>query len=88
MVKKQRMQNVVWLAKTLCFMAAIFLVCSRCQAQIASAELGGNVLDASGAALPNATVTATNVATTIAHKTVSEKEETMCSPIFPRGTTP
>jgi Carboxypeptidase regulatory-like domain/TonB dependent receptor len=72
-VKKQRLQNVVWLAKTLCFVAAIFLVCSRCQAQIASAELVGNVLDASGAALPNATVTATNVATTISHTTVSEK---------------
>ncbi len=73
MVKKQRMQNAVWLAKTLCLMAAMFLVCSRCPAQISSAELSGNVLDASGAALPNATVTATNIATTISHNTVSGK---------------
>ena len=77
MFKRKRMQNVVWLAKALCLVAAIFLVCSRCPAQISSAELGGNVLDASGAALPNATVTATNVATTISHNTVSGKGETM-----------
>src|SRR3984957_6098204 len=67
------MQNVVWLAKTLCLMAAMFLVCSRCPAQISSAELSGNVLDSSGAALPNATITATNIATTISHNTVSGK---------------
>ncbi len=73
MVNKQRMQNVAWLAKTLCFVAAMFLVCSRCPAQIASAELSGNVLDFSGAAVPNATVTATNVETSIAHTVPSGK---------------
>ena len=35
--------------------------------------MAGNVLDASGAAVPNATVTATNVDTTIVHNTVSGK---------------
>ncbi len=73
MVKEEKMQKAVWLIKTLCFMAALFLVCSPCPAQISSAELSGTVLDASGAAVPNATVTATNVATTIAHKTVTGK---------------
>ena len=73
MVKKQKMQNVLWLARTLCYVTAIFLVCSRCPAQMASAELSGNVLDSSGAAIPNATITATNVETTIAHKTISGK---------------
>ena len=77
MVKKQRMQNLVLWAKTLCFMAAILLVCSRCPAQIASAELSGNVLDTSGAAVPNATVTATNVETSIAHTVPSGRAATM-----------
>src|ERR1700756_2056351 len=72
-VKKQQKQNLIWLAQALCFVAAFFLMCSRCSAQIATAELSGNVLDASGAAVPNATVTARNVETTIAHSTVSGK---------------
>ncbi len=54
-------------------MAAIFLVGSRCPAQISTAELSGTVLDATGAAVPDATVTAINVETTIVHKTVSGK---------------
>jgi Carboxypeptidase regulatory-like domain len=72
-VKEQRTQKIILWTRTLCFMAAILLVCSRCPAQIATAELSGNVLDSSGAAIPNATITATNVETTIAHKTVSGK---------------
>lgn len=87
MVKKQRLQNVVWLAKALCFVAALFLVCSRCPAQIASAELSGNVLDFSGAAVPNATVTATNVETSIAHTVPSGKSGDYVISSLPRVTT-
>ncbi|MGC2404042.1 MAG: TonB-dependent receptor [Acidobacteriaceae bacterium] len=46
---------------------------SRCPAQIASAELAGTVLDASGSAIPNATITATNVDTSVVHSTISGK---------------
>jgi hypothetical protein len=72
-LKKQRLKTAILLASTFCFMAATLLVVSRCQAQVASAELTGNVLDSSGAAIPGATVTATNVDTGIAHTTASEK---------------
>jgi hypothetical protein len=72
-VKRQKKQNWILPAKALCLILAIFLICSRCSAQIASAELSGNVLDSSGAAVPNATVTAINVETSIVHTTASEK---------------
>jgi hypothetical protein len=71
--KKQRFQNTIPLAKMLCLIALILGVCSRCSAQVASAELSGNVLDASGAVVPNATVTATNVDTSIVHTTATGK---------------
>lgn len=41
-------------------------------AQVATAELSGSVLDSSGAAVAGAKVTATNVATNLAHETVSD----------------
>jgi hypothetical protein len=79
------MQNRILLAKALCLIAAIFLICSRCSAQVASAELSGNVLDATGAAVPNATVTATNVDTTIARTTVSGKSGDYVITALPPG---
>ena len=54
-------------------MTVILLAGSQCRAQMATAELTGNVLDSTGAGVPNATVIATNVGTGIAHNTVSEK---------------
>lgn len=85
MTKRRRMQNRILLAKALCLIAAIFLICSRCSAQVASAELSGNVLDATGAAVPNATVTATNVDTTIARTTVSGKSGDYVITALPPG---
>ena len=85
MVTRQRTQNWILLAKTLCSILAIFLVCSRSSAQVASAELIGNVLDATGAAVPNATVTATNVDTTIARTTVSGKSGDYVITALPPG---
>jgi hypothetical protein len=84
-LKKQRLQNLILLAKTLCLTAAILLGCSRCSAQVASAELSGNVLDATGAAIPNATVTALNVATSISRSTVSEKSGDYVITALPPG---
>jgi hypothetical protein len=84
-VKRQRMQNRILLAKTLCFILAIFLICSRSSAQVASAELSGNVLDATGAAVPDATVTATNVDTSIARTTVSGKSGDYVITALPPG---
>ncbi len=85
MTKQRTMQNRVPLAKALCLIAAIFLICSRCPAQVASAELSGNVLDATGAAVPNATVTATNVDTSIARTTVSGKSGDYVITALPPG---
>src|SRR5450631_3150761 len=59
-VKKQKTHNVIFWAKTLCALAVIFLVCSQGYAQVSSAELSGNVLDSSGAAIAGATVQAIN----------------------------
>ena len=70
---KQRKRKSVWLATFLVFTAIAFLITSPCRAQIASAELAGTVLDASGAAVPNATVTATNTDTSVVHSSVSGK---------------
>src|ERR1700761_4569847 len=68
-----RMQSVIPWVKVFACVVAILLTCSQCPPQMATAELSGNVLDTSGATVPNATVTATNVGTGIVHSTVSEK---------------
>src|ERR1700730_6012595 len=60
-VKKKKTNNVIW------------LVCSQGYAQVSSAELSGNVLDSSGAAIAGATVQAINIDTSIVHTTTSEK---------------
>src|SRR5258708_39452070 len=60
-------------AKTLVLIATIALLSSRCFAQATTAELSGTVEDASGAVVAGAQVIANNIATNIAHSTVSEK---------------
>jgi hypothetical protein len=75
--------NLRSLGRTLCFLSAILWLGSPSQAQVASAELSGNVLDASGAAVVGATVTAINLETTIAHSTASEKR--LCAYLAPPG---
>ncbi len=63
--------------KTLCLtmlMSCMIVSFShRCSAQATSAELVGTVQDSSGAVVPGAAVTATNIATNVVHTTRSEK---------------
>lgn len=51
----------------------VLLLVLRCGAQTTTADLVGSILDSSGAAVPGATIVATNVATNVEHRTVSEK---------------
>jgi hypothetical protein len=55
--------------------------------QVASAELSGTVMDASGAAVPNAKVTVTNAATNVPHETVSGSGGSYIVPLLPPGIT-
>ena len=59
--------------KTFGLMAVILLLSLRGFGQATTAELSGTVQDASGAVVPGAQVIANNIATNIAHSTVSEK---------------
>ena len=61
------------LRKTIGLMAVILLLSLRGFGQATTAELSGTVEDASGAVIARAQVIANNVATNIAHSTVSEK---------------
>ncbi len=85
MVKRQEKKNFLVWAKALCFMAIIGLACSQARAQVASAELSGNVLYATGAAIPDAKITATNVGTNLTHSTVSGKSGEYVIPSLPPG---
>jgi hypothetical protein len=61
------------LRKIFGLMAVILLLSLRGFGQATTAELSGAVQDASGAVVPGAQVIANNIATNIAHSTVSEK---------------
>jgi hypothetical protein len=54
-------------------------------AQVATAELSGTVLDSTGATVANARLTATNVATNLAHETVSDGSGHYIIPLLPPG---
>jgi len=72
-------------SKALCLVATLLLACSRCPAQLTSAELNGTVMDASGAVVPGAKVTATRIATNTVHGTVSGKSGEYVIPALPPG---
>src|SRR5438128_7502745 len=55
------------------------------RAQVAQAELRGDVLDESGAALPGATITATHVDTGTVRTTVTSATGTYAMPALPIG---
>jgi hypothetical protein len=63
-------------------MCAIF---SPASAQVASSELSGTVLDSTGAAVSGAKVTATNVATNVAHDTTSDTAGRYVIPLLQPG---
>ena len=59
--------------------------CPSGYGQVASAELSGTVTDATGAAVANAKVTATNVATNIERSTTTETNGNYIIPLLPPG---
>jgi hypothetical protein len=64
------------------------LFCAMCMSgfsQVATAELTGTVLDTTGAAVPNAKITATNVATNLSHDTVSDASGNYIISLLPPG---
>ncbi len=61
------------MSKAFCCIAVLLAFSAPLMAQVASAELSGNILDTSGASVPGAKVTATNTATSIAHTAESDK---------------
>jgi len=73
-------------AAILCWLALLLFV-ARGSAQIAgTGNIQGTVSDASGAVIPNATVTATDVSTQVKHVTTSDKAGIYVFPGLPIGT--
>src|SRR6478672_5565080 len=58
--------------KTACLLTLVTMMSLRCAAQATSAEISGSITDSSGAVVPGATVTATNVETGTSQNTKSE----------------
>lgn len=75
-----------------CSLSKYFLLCAlmgaaslQLSAQVSTSELSGTVLDSTGAAVANAKVTATNVATNVAREAVSNTTGNYLVPLLPPG---
>src|SRR5215510_192248 len=73
-------------------MSKLFLILALCCAvapqlcgQVATAELSGTVVDSSGAVVPNAKVTATNIATNIERSTTTGANGNYLVPLLQPG---
>ena len=64
---------------------AAILCAGPCFAQVATAELTGNVLDSTGAVVAGAKVSAIDLATNLAHDTVSDKSGVYLLTLLPPG---
>jgi len=77
---------------TSCFRAVLLLLCAVCfcalpsQGQVVTATLYGSITDQTGAAVPDASVVATNVATGIATKTTANATGSYILPSLSPGT--
>ncbi len=70
------------------FVALAVVLCATCitvTAQVASSELSGTVLDSTGAAVANAKVTATNLATNLSREAVSDSGGSYIITLLPPG---
>jgi hypothetical protein len=65
-LRKRRIQIIVFI-----FQAVVLLLPGVSQAQVATASINGTVADSSGAAVPGAKVSLTNVATNVAQSTIT-----------------
>lgn len=72
-------------AAAVCLIVPLMLAPSRASAQAISAELLGTVQDPSGAVIPNAKITATEVATGVKHTTQSDQTGNYLLPLLPPG---
>ncbi|MGH9452734.1 MAG: carboxypeptidase regulatory-like domain-containing protein, partial [Terriglobia bacterium] len=80
--RRRLLQHAAWVA-----MLGFCVVLSAwpCYSQIVNATLSGTVTDSSGAVIPAATVTATNVATGVAANTTSDANGSYTLPSLPPG---
>jgi hypothetical protein len=65
--------------------ALIFAACIPVAAQVASSEVSGAILDSTGAAVANAKVTATSLATNLAREAVSDSSGSYIITLLPPG---
>jgi carboxypeptidase family protein len=75
-----------WFARIIFFVCVFVLSVSTALAQGPVGTISGTILDPTGAAVPNATVVATNTATGVESKTTSTSAGTYTLPYLPAGT--